>query len=658
MAKKLQQDTSRTSRRKSARELSRMALANEENCRAAGQAAAKKVVLVGTYRAGQLERWPGYYNYPLAAGDAVDAGAAKKVNEIWLFNGARDGRHFAAEFVGTFTRAELVRDWGYPAKGAAHGEKYLLYRIQPAYAPANTPDALAAETERVIVRAADFAKRSPKIARAIKAYLESSDHNAPGLAHRLPPILLQMPRAALCVCEPGVQMEFVDILDNVKELQRKMMDGCDGATMRFIDLFAGIGGIRKGFELACAAKGIKSRCVFTSEIKPHAIEVLRQNHPDEYIHGDITQVDAKSIPDFDVLLGGFPCQAFSAAGKRLGFEDTRGTLFFDVARIIKEKKPLGFVLENVEGLVNHDKKDVAAEHGKTLEVILATLAELGYKVTWRVLNASDFGVPQDRKRIYIVGAKCVTPDLNGFETRHATVGEVLEHGQPPVRSKFIDKLLAHYSVQELAGKAIKDKRGGSNNIHSWDFEYKGRVSARQRKLLNELLKERRKHQWAEEYGIDWMDGMPLTIDMIRTFFDDPHLEEMLEDLVAKRYVVKEHPKRKVKVGKVFVREQDPTLPLGYNIVAGKMSFEISKILSPDDIAPTLVAMDMQHLYVADGDGLRNLTLREGLSLFGYPKEFKFDVEKALGYDLLGNTVVVPVIQAVSDRLLKTIGKEK
>lgn len=450
----------------------------------------------------------------------------------------------------------------------------------------------------------------------------------------------------------------MDILDNVKAYQRKAMEDSDSSTIRFIDLFAGIGGIRKGFEQACAGKGIKAKCVFTSEIKPHAIEVLRQNHPDEYIHGDITQVDAKSIPDFDILLGGFPCQAFSAAGKRLGFEDTRGTLFFDVARIIKEKKPLGFVLENVEGLVNHDKKDATAKYGKTLSVILATLAELGYKVAWRVLNASDFGVPQDRKRIYIVGAKCATPDLNGFETRHAVVGEVLEHGQPPARSKFIDKLLAHYTVQELAGKAIKDKRGGTNNIHSWDFEYKGRVSVRQRKLLNELLKERRKHQWAEEYGIDWMDGMPLTIDMIRTFFDDPHLEEMLEDLVAKRYVVKEHPKRKVRVGKVFVREQDPTLPLGYNIVAGKMSFEISKILSPDDIAPTLVAMDMQHLYVADGGGLRNLTLREGLNLFGYPKDFRFNIEKNLGYDLLGNTVVVPVIQAVSGRLLETIGKEK
>lgn len=127
--------------------------------------------------------------------------------------------------------------------------------------------------------------------------------------------------------------------------------------IRFIDLFAGIGGIRKGFEIACARKGLQTECVFTSEIKPYAVEVLKQNHPDEDIHGDITQIDAKDIPNFDFLLAGFPCQAFSSAGRRLGFSDTRGTLFFEVERILKEKKPYGFVLENVEGLVNHDREN-------------------------------------------------------------------------------------------------------------------------------------------------------------------------------------------------------------------------------------------------------------------------------------------------------------
>lgn len=412
-------------------------------------------------------------------------------------------------------------------------------------------------------------------------------------------------------------------------------------TIKFIDLFAGIGGIRKGFELACQEKGLKTKCVFTSEIKPHAIEILSQNHPNEKIHGDITQVEAGDIPDFDYLLAGFPCQAFSMAGKRLGFADTRGTLFFDVARILREKQPKGFVLENVEGLVNHDG-------GKTLKVILNTLDELGYHVSWKVLNAREFGVPQDRKRIYIVGSLSDAPDLEGFESTHRPLEEVLEHGLPCEHSKFIDNLLKHYSVQELPGKSIKDKRGGRDNIHSWDLEMKGKVTKKQRALLNKMMTERRKKQWAEQYGIDWMDGMPLTIDMIRTFYDDPKLMDMLEDLVKKKYLVKEHPKQKLPDG---TREQDENLPLGYNIVAGKMSFQVNKILDPGSHAPTLVAMDMQHLYVVDGDGIRKLSLREGLRLFGYPDDFKFEIGEAEGYDLLGNTVVVPVIAAVSRRLI-------
>lgn len=424
-------------------------------------------------------------------------------------------------------------------------------------------------------------------------------------------------------------------------------------VIRFIDLFAGIGGIRKGFEIACEKKGYAAECVFTSEIKPYAIEVLQQNHPGEVIHGDITQIEAKDIPDFDFLLAGFPCQAFSAAGKRLGFADTRGTLFFEVERILKEKKPYGFVLENVEGLVNHDKEDPKDKIGRTLKTILAHLDALGYKVSWRVLNAKHFGVPQERKRIYIVGTFKEQPDISGFKHTSKVLGDVLEKGLTTEYSKFIDNLLKHYSIDELAGKSIKDKRGGENNIHSWDLETKGAVSKSQRELLNLMLKERRKKKWAYEYGIDWMDGMPLTISQIRTFFDVPELEDLLNDLVQKKYLRFEHPKKKVDGH----REPDIDLPKGYNIVAGKMSFEINKIMGDNEIAPTLVAMDMQHLYVTDGEGIRKLSLREGLRLFGYPDDYKMDVEESLGYDLLGNTVVVPVITEVSLRVLDIYCKE-
>ena len=421
----------------------------------------------------------------------------------------------------------------------------------------------------------------------------------------------------------------------------------DSKKIKFIDLFAGIGGIRKGFELACKKNGIASECVFTSEIKPYAVSVLIQNLPEEKVFGDITKIEASEIPDFDILLGGFPCQAFSAAGKRRGFMDTRGTLFFEVERILKEKQPKGFVLENVEGLVNHDRENKSDKIGRTLSTILSHLENLDYRVSWKVLNANDFGVPQERKRIYIVGTKNTSPTLENFIPVHKNLESILQHGEPVSDSPFVKLLLSHFKVSELLGKAIKDKRGGAENIHSWDIEYKGTVSPEQKEVLNLLLKERRKKKWAVEFGIDWMDGMPLTIEQIKTFYDKPNLEEMLEDLVQKKYLVKEHPKKKEN----GIRVQDESLPLGYNIVAGKMSYEVAKIMSPKEIAPTLVAMDMEHLFVPDGNGIRRLTLREGLRLFGYPEDFKFDVSLQDGYDLLGNTVVVPMTMAVAERVL-------
>ena len=204
-----------------------------------------------------------------------------------------------------------------------------------------------------------------------------------------------------------------------------------------------------------------------------------------------------------------------------------------------------------------------------------------------------------------------------------------------------------------------DKRGGDSNIHSWDLEIKGPVSRNQKKLLDTILTERRKKKWAKIIGIDWMDGMPLTLEQIQSFYNDSNLEAMLEDLTQKGYLKFEYPKKLIreKNAKGVIttrRDYDTSKPKGYNIVAGKLSFEINKIMSPNEIAPTLVAMDMQKLYVGDNGGLRRLTLREGLRLCGYPDDIKFNVSEKDGFDLLGNTVVVPVIKAVADRLLDTI----
>ena len=418
-------------------------------------------------------------------------------------------------------------------------------------------------------------------------------------------------------------------------------------VFKFIDLFAGIGGIRKGFELAARECGFQTECVFTSEIKPHAISVLQQNHPKEKIFGDITKIEAESIPDFDFVCAGFPCQAFSAAGKREGLADTRGTLFFDVERILKAKKPKGFILENVEGLVNHDK-------GRTLQVIISHLEAIGYNVSYKVLNSKYFGVPQERKRIYIVGSFGDKISLDNFPVVERNLSNILERGKPTSKSRFIQNLLSKYAISDLYGKSIKDKRGGKSNIHSWDLEMKGSVSKEEKKLLNLILTERRKKKWAEIYKLDWMDGMPLTKEMIATFYPGKRLTELLDDLVRKGYLVYEYPKKKVVENGVSKREYDTSLPKGYNIVAGKLSFEINKILDSNGIAPTLVAMDMQKLYVVDGNGLRRFTLREGLRLFGYPDNYKFDINEKDGFDLLGNTVVVPVIKSVCKRLISSM----
>ena len=314
--------------------------------------------------------------------------------------------------------------------------------------------------------------------------------------------------------------------------------------------------------------------------------------------------------------------------------------------------------------MNHDG-------GNTLKVIKNTLTRIGYAVSYRVLNSKDFGVPQERKRIYIIGyyvgegkvtgTKKIS--LDNFPVVHNNLGTILETGHPVSESEFVKKLLSLYSVKELSGKAIKDKRGGESNIHSWDLEMKGPVSDEEKAFMNKLMTERRKKKWADIIGIEWMDGMPLTENQIREFYDKPGLHKMLKKLTEQGYMRYEYPKQKVETkhiapnGKEVTtsrRVPDSTKPKGYNIVAGKLSFEVGKIMSPEEIAPTLVATDMQHLYVVDGNGIRTLTLTEGLSLFGYPKDYKFDIPVSEGYDLLGNTVVVPVIQAVASRLIKTI----
>ncbi len=301
---------------------------------------------------------------------------------------------------------------------------------------------------------------------------------------------------------------------------------------KFIDLFAGIGGFR------LAMQNLGGKCVFTSEWDIHAQKTYKANFG-EVPFGDITQERIKNyIPDdFDVLCAGFPCQAFSIAGKRGGFEDTRGTLFFDVAEIIKRKKPKAVLLENVRGLTTHDK-------GKTFQVIISTLEEIGYKVFYKILNAKDFSVPQDRHRIYIVG-------LN----------------------------------KELFGDNI-------------DFNFpKG----------NEKL------SYISEF-----------------------LEENVEGYSISKYLQS-----------VYIFKKDDGKP---QLVDKNSQVQVKTLVSTYHKIQRLTSS-----FVKDGEtGLRLFTVNECKSIMGFDNKFIIPVSRTQMYRQLGNSVAVPVVEAVGHKILELI----
>jgi len=210
--------------------------------------------------------------------------------------------------------------------------------------------------------------------------------------------------------------------------------------LKIIDLFAGIGGIRLGFEK------IGAECVFSSEWDKHAQNMYEENFG-ERPFGDINDIDPKNIPDHNFLLAGFPCQPFSIAGKQLGFADTRGTLFFNIEKILEEKKPYGFLLENVSRLVTHDK-------GRTFKVILDKLTNLGYTVYCKVLNTIDYGLPQLRKRIYIVGFKdkihfqFPKPDGNKI-----TLSEILEPEEDIPKNYYVSEKIREKRLAKVKPNA-------------------------------------------------------------------------------------------------------------------------------------------------------------------------------------------------------------
>lgn len=413
--------------------------------------------------------------------------------------------------------------------------------------------------------------------------------------------------------------------------------------MRFVDLFAGIGGIRLGFEQALGELGIASKCVLSSEIEPNAQETYRLNYG-EAPQGDIYKI--QQFPKFDFLLAGFPCQPFSYAGKQKGFVDTRGTLFFEIERLLALHQPGGFLLENVRGLTTHDG-------GRTLATIKEKLENLGYGVECLLLNSSDFNVPQNRVRVYIVGIKGQKPKLTLKSNRGAVdshqykrllqmndmfinqstkvVGDILEANPPAAYDcspAFRSRLLKVAKKNDLSihGLRLIDFRNG-NAIHSWDLGIKGECTPAEIAFMEALIANRRKKIFGTH-----QDGKSLSLGQIKTFFDPPDLLTIIKSLIQKKYL----------------RVRDGL----YNPVSGNMSFEVFKFLDPESVAITLVTSDAHKLGVFQNGRIRRITPRECARLQGYPDTFQHHPVDAHAYRQFGNSVSVPVVQTVISDLFK------
>lgn len=335
-----------------------------------------------------------------------------------------------------------------------------------------------------------------------------------------------------------------------------------GKVTTFIDLFAGIG----GFHFALHRQG--AECVFSSEwddecrktytdnfkkISPHIFELSSGKNTlfeEKLFAGDITKIDPKTIPDYDILCAGFPCQPFSISGKQRGFADTRGTLFFNVLEIVKTKQPKVVFLENVKQLVYHD-------HGNTLRVILQSLNDIGYKTSWKVLNAKDFGTAQNRERIIIIANKEKEFDFSKLETKQ--------------RTKI---------------KSILDKTGNFEILDPKDYTI----------LPKEL--------WHEQDS----------------------------GLIFCGY-------RNKKMRTVGVRPGTEYL--------SRVHKQPNRIYHINGTHPTLPSQETSgRFWIYDGKIVRKLTVDECYKLQGFPKSFKKNSKLSSCYKQIGNSVAIPMIEAV------------
>lgn len=359
--------------------------------------------------------------------------------------------------------------------------------------------------------------------------------------------------------------------------------------MKCLSLFSGIG----GFDLACKRKKIK--VIGACEIDKHARTIYSRHFPGVKIYQDATKIRPEDLPDFDILCAGFPCQAFSIAGKRLGFEESRGTLFFEIARIAKQKRPGLLLLENVKGLLSHDR-------GKTFANILATLDELGYDVEWQVLNSKYF-VPQNRERIFIIGY------LRG-ESRPKIF---------PVREDTEGNNSSRHKTQEN-GSRIRDKLSGSiqtSPSKGTSTQIAGAIDA----------------NYHKGYGT-------------RTMISEPKLRQMNDPKHSSNRIYDDD-------GLARTLRAISSNKTGYYSVPVQLANHNSqgrRMKTHNENTFTLDANAGQGIF--NGKKVRRLTPLECERLQGFPDGYTEGISDTQRYKCLGNAVTVPVIEFILERILR------
>lgn len=328
-------------------------------------------------------------------------------------------------------------------------------------------------------------------------------------------------------------------------------------------------------------------CVGYSEIDKYATEIYQKRFPAHKNYGDIRNINPKELPDFDLLVGGFPCQAFSIAGKRGGFKDTRGTLFFEIARLVRAKQPRLLLLENVKGLLSHDK-------GKTFYTIISTLDELGYDLQWQVLNSKNFGVPQNRERVFIVG------HLRG--TYRPEVFPIGEDGPQTSRvpRQVSNTLTARYEATATGSYVAEDQ-----------------LNAQKIKRLNNP-----RHSTHRVYNTK---GISPTLSTMQGGGRQPYVK------------VSEATKR----GYAKAREGD-----SINLSVPKSKTRRGRV--GKGVAQTLDTGMQQ--YTLQNLKVRRLTPVECERLQGFPDDWTEDVSDTQRYKCLGNAVTVNVVAEIVKRL--------